>query len=205
MTQKSIDYYLAPQSPWTYLGHARLVAMAQKHGASIRIKPMDLGKIFPISGGLPLPKRAPQRQAYRLTELARFRDHLGLPLHVQPQYFPVAGDPAARVIIAVREADGQEAAVTYAGKVLAGVWADQRDIASEATLKAMLAECGLPESRYEESQEPSIQALYDADTQSAIDANVFGSPSYVVTDSAGKSELFWGQDRLDFVERALAA
>jgi 2-hydroxychromene-2-carboxylate isomerase len=200
MKQKTIDYYLAPQSPWTYLGHARLVAMAQKYGAKISIKPMDLGKIFPISGGLPLPKRAPQRQAYRLVELARFRDHLQMPLHVQPAFFPVAGDPAARVIIAVREADGQDAAVTFAGKVLAGVWADQRNIADVDTLKLMLAECGLPEGRYDESLSDSTQALYDADTQQAIDAQVFGSPSYVID-----GELFWGQDRLEFVERKLAA
>ena len=197
---KIIDYYLAPQSPWTYLGHTRLVALAKQHGASIRIKPMDLGKIFPISGGLPLPKRAPQRQAYRLLELARFRDHLKLPLNVQPAFFPVAGDPAARVIIAVREADGQEAAMTYAGKVLAGVWADERNIADVDTLKAMLTECGLPTVRYDESLEATIQALYDADTQSAMDAQVFGAPSFVVG-----GELFWGQDRLDFVERKLAS
>jgi 2-hydroxychromene-2-carboxylate isomerase len=201
MSQKTIDYYLAPQSPWTYLGHARLVAMAQKHGASIRIKPMDLGKIFPLSGGLPLPKRAPQRQSYRLLELARFRDHLQMPLNVQPAFFPVAGDPAARVIIAVRERDGQAAAVNFAGKVLAGVWAQERNIADVDTLKLILTECGLPPSRVEESlADDSIQALYDADTQSAIDAQVFGSPSYVID-----GELFWGQDRLDFVERKLAA
>lgn len=200
MSQKTIDYYLAPQSPWTYLGHARLVAMAQKHGASIRIKPMDLGKIFPLSGGLPLPKRAPQRQAYRFVELARFRDHLGLPLNLEPAFFPVAGDPAARVIIAVREADGDAKAVTYAGKVLAAVWAEQRNIADVDTLKALLAECGLATTRYEESLEPPIQALYEADTQSAIDVQAFGSPSYVID-----GELFWGQDRLEFVERKLAS
>jgi 2-hydroxychromene-2-carboxylate isomerase len=200
MNQKTVDYYLAPQSPWTYLGHARLAAMAKKHGAAIRIKPMDLGKIFPISGGLPLPKRAPQRQAYRLMELARFRDHLQMPLNVQPEFFPVAGDPAARVIIAVREADGADAAMALAGKVLAGVWADQRNIADVDTLKAMLAECRLPASRYEESLESNIQALYDADTQSAMDAEVFGSPAYVV-----EGEVFWGQDRLEFLERKLAA
>lgn len=199
MSQKTIDYYLAPQSPWTYFGHARLVAMAKKYGASIRIKPMDLGKIFPLSGGLPLPKRAPQRQAYRLVELGRFRDHLQMPLNVQPAFFPVAGDPAARVIIAVRESDGQEAAVTFAGKVLAGVWADQRNIADVDTLKLILSDCGLPAARYEESLAESVQAHYDADTQSAIDAQVFGSPSYVID-----GELFWGQDRLDFVERKLA-
>lgn len=199
MSQKTIDYYLAPQSPWTYLGHARLVAMAKKYGAKINIKPMDLGKIFPLSGGLPLPKRAPQRQAYRLVELARFRDHLKMPLHVQPQYFPVAGDPAARVIIAVRQIDGQEAAVTFAGKVLAGVWADERNIADVDTLKLILAECGLPTSRFEESLAESVQALYDVDTQTAIDVQVFGSPTFVID-----GELFWGQDRLDFVERKLA-
>ena len=120
MSPTFIDYYLAPQSPWTYLGHARLAALAAQHGAQIRIKPMDLAKIFPISGGLPLAKRAPQRQAYRLVELARFRDHLKLPLNLQPAFFPVAGDPAARVIIAVREQDGQSAAMTVAGKVLTG-------------------------------------------------------------------------------------
>lgn len=199
MSQKTIDYYLAPQSPWTYLGHARLVSMAKKHGATIQIKPMDLGKIFPISGGLPLPKRAPQRQAYRFVELARFRDHLQMPLHVQPAFFPVAGDPAARVIITVRESDGQAAAVDFAGKVLSGVWAQERNIADVDTLKLMLTECGLPTTRYEESLAESIQALYDADTQSAIDAQVFGSPAYVID-----GELFWGQDRLDFVERKLA-
>ncbi len=200
MSQKTIDYYLAPQSPWTYLGHARLVALAKKYGANITIKPMDLGKIFPISGGLPLPKRAPQRQLYRLAELARFRDHLKLPLNIQPAYFPVAGDPAARVIIAVREADGMEAAVNYGGKVLSAVWADERNIADVDTLKLMLTECGLPASRFEESLTESIQALYDADTQTAIDTQVFGSPTFVI-----EGELFWGQDRLDFVERKLAA
>ena len=200
MTQKTIEYYLAPQSPWTYFGHARLVALAKKYNATIKIKPMDLGKIFPLSGGLPLPKRAPQRQSYRLTELARFRDHLQMPLHVQPAFFPVAGDPAARVIIAVREADGQDAAVTFAGKVLAGVWADERNIADVDTLKLMLTECGLPTSRFEESLTESIQALYDADTQTAIEVQAFGSPTYVID-----GELFWGQDRLDFVERKLAS
>jgi 2-hydroxychromene-2-carboxylate isomerase len=198
MKNLNIDYYLAPQSPWTYLGHARLVALAKKYGAQITIKPMDLGKIFPLSGGLPLPKRAPQRQAYRITELTRFCDHLKMPLNIHPAFFPVAGDPAARVIIRVREADGMDAAVTYGGKVLSAVWADERNIADVDTLKAMLVECDLLASRYEESLTEAVQALYDADTQTAIDTQVFGSPTFVID-----GELFWGQDRLDFVERKL--
>ena len=72
-----VAYYLAPQSPWTYLGHQRFVAMALAAGAEVEVLPVDLGRIFPISGGLPLGKRAPQRQAYRLQELRRFSAFLG--------------------------------------------------------------------------------------------------------------------------------
>ena len=89
-----IDYYFTPQSPWTYLGHQRFADMARAAGASIKVLPVDLGgKVFPVSGGLPLAKRAPQRQAYRLVELKRFSEHLGLPLNLHPKYFPVAGAP----------------------------------------------------------------------------------------------------------------
>ena len=68
-----VQYYFAPQSPWTYLGHLRFWDVARKHGARIEVLPVDLGgKVFPVSGGLPLGKRAPQRQAYRLVEMKRF-------------------------------------------------------------------------------------------------------------------------------------
>jgi len=161
---------------------------------------MDLGgKVFPVSGGLPLGQRAPQRQAYRLVELARFRDALGLPLNLKPKYFPVSGDDAARLIIAVERADGAAAALRLTGAVLSAVWAHERNIADAATLAALLAECGLPAARLEASRTPEVQAAYDANTQRAIDAGVFGSPSYVID-----GEIFWGQDRLDFVERRLS-
>ena len=196
----SIDYYLAPQSPWTYLGHARFVQMAARHSAQVNLKPVDLGKVFPVSGGLPLGQRAPQRQAYRLLELARWRDALGLPLNVQPQYFPVPGEPAAKLIVAVQQADGTAAALDIAGRVLAAVWAQQRNIASADTLAELLAEAGLPAARLHESMLPAVQTQCDAHTQGAIAAGVFGGPSYVIG-----GEIFWGQDRLDFVERRLQA
>ena len=196
----SIDYYLAPQSPWTYLGHARLVQMAAKHGAQVRLKPVDLGKVFPVSGGLPLAQRAPQRQAYRLLELARWRDALGVPLNVEPTHFPVPGEPAAKLIVAVQLADGTAAALDIAGRVLAAVWAQQRHIANDDTLAELLAEAGLPAARLCAAATPEVQALCDAHTRDAIAAGVFGGPSYVID-----GELFWGQDRLEFVERRLKA
>ena len=195
---RHVDYYLAPQSPWTYLGHERFAAMAKAAGAGVRVLPVDLGKIFPISGGLPLPKRAPQRQAYRLVDLKRFSDHLGMPLNLHPKFFPVAGDDAARLIIAVDRADGTEDALSIAGAILRAVWAQERDIADAATLAQLLAECGLAPERLEDSRSPEVQARYAANTQEAADLGVFGAPTYVID-----GELFWGQDRLDFVQRRL--
>jgi 2-hydroxychromene-2-carboxylate isomerase len=193
-----IDYYFAPQSPWTYLGHARLLAMAEAAQATVRVLPADFGQIFAQSGGLPLPKRAPQRQAYRLLELARFRDALQLPLNVQPKFFPVAADPAARLIIAADLQNGPQASLRLSGAVFAAVWAQERDIASATTLAELLDECGLPPELLAYAQSATVQDQYDVNTRAAIEAGVFGAPSYCVA-----GEIFWGQDRLDFLERKL--
>ncbi len=197
---RTVDYYFAPQSPWTYLGHDRFAAIVRKAGATVRVRPVDLGSVFPVSGGLPLGKRAPQRQAYRLVELARFSQHLDLPLHPKPKFFPVAGDDAARLIIAVDLNDGVDAAMKLCGAVFRAVWAQERNIADPKVLDELLAECGLPARRGEQSQSQAVQERYEAYTQEAIETGVFGAPSYVI----GR-EIFWGQDRLHFVEQALKA
>lgn len=195
---KTVDYYLAPQSPWTYLGHQRFVQIAKDAGATVRVMPMDLGKVFPISGGLPLGKRAPQRQAYRLLELARFSKSLNLPLNLHPKFFPVAGDPAAKLIIAVDMHHGTPAALAITGDVLSAVWHKEHDIADAATLADLLSKHQLDAACLELSNSAEVQTRYDSYTQSAIDAQVFGAPSFVID-----GEMFWGQDRLDFVAAAL--
>ncbi len=196
---KTVDYYFAPQSPWTYLGHARFVEIAKSAGATVRVMPMDLGQVFPISGGLPLAKRAPQRQAYRLVELARFSQALQLPLNLHPKFFPVAGDPAARLIIAVDMHHGTKAALAITGAVLTAVWHEERDIADAATLTQLLTELKLDAACLTLAQTPEVQARYDSYTQRAMDTQVFGAPSFVID-----GELFWGQDRLDFVAHKLS-
>jgi carboxymethylenebutenolidase len=193
-----VDYYFAPQSPWTYLGHDRFARMARDSGAGLRVLPVDFGRIFPLSGGLPLAKRAAQRQAYRLVELRRFSEQLQLPLTLHPRFFPVAPDDAARLITAVDQQDGTDAAMALTGATLRAVWAQERNIADAQTLGQLLAECGLPAVRLEESRSAPVEARYQAHTQEAIDAGVFGAPTYCVD-----GELFWGQDRLDFVQRRL--
>lgn len=197
---RSVDYFFATMSPWTYLGHARFVRIAREAGATVRVRPMDLGQVFPVSGGLPLPKRAPQRQAYRLVELRRFADWLQLPLNLQPAFFPVKGDASAQLIVAVDQHDGSDAALALTGAVLAACWAQDRDIADPATLAALLQECGLPAERLAQSQTPAVATACQAHTQAAIAGGVFGAPSYVLD-----GEIFWGQDRLDFLQHQLGA
>ncbi len=197
---KVCEYFFAPQSPWTYLGHARFVGLAKQYGAQIEIKPCDLGRVFNVSGGLPLAKRPPQRQAYRLLELRRWSEFLQMPLNPQPKFFPVAGDPAAKLIIATKLAHGTDAALNLAGTIMRALWAEEKNIGDPDTLIALTLECGHDgKALLKSSETASVQSEYDRFTDEAIAANVFGSPWYVVD-----GEGFWGQDRLDFVERALA-
>ena len=196
----TIDYYFNPQSPWTYLGHARFSRLAQQAGAQVRLMPIDLGAVFPVSGGLPLAQRAPQRQAYRLVEMQRFSDHLGIPIRLHPKFFPVPVDAVAQLMVAVDVHDGTEAAMAFCAAVFEALWQHERNLADPEHLATLLAACGLPAERAAEAAHPDIRARYTGYTQQAITAGVFGAPSYVLN-----GEIFWGQDRLDFLERALAA
>lgn len=195
---KAIDYYLSPMSPWTYLGHARLADIARRHGAIINVKPVDFGKVFPVSGGLPLAKRAPQRQAYRLVELKRWRDYLGVPLTIEPKFFPYDSNLASRLVIAAGTR-GAGAAMRLAGAILKACWAEERNMGDEAEVFKVVAEQGLePRGLIAAAKSDEGQAHYDELSQEAIDLQVFGAPTYVYN-----GELFWGQDRLEFLERAL--
>ena len=197
---KVCEYFFAPISPWTYLGHEHFVALAKKHGVQVEVKPCDLGKVFNVSGGLPLAKRPPQRQAYRLVELKRWSEHLQMPLNLNPKFFPVPADSAAKLIIATRLAHGTDAALGVAGAIMRAIWTEERNISDADTLVAIALECGHDgKSLVKSSETASVQAEYDRFTDEAIAKNVFGSPWYVVDD-----EGFWGQDRLDFVERAFS-
>ena len=195
---KVCEYYFSLQSPWVYLGHQRFLDLAKQQGVKIEMKPFDLGKVFAISGGLPLAKRAPQRQAYRLTEMQRWSEHLAVPMHLQPTFFPVAADPAALMIIAAQLAHGTEAALNLSGAIMRAVWAEQKNIADADTLAGLAFDCELDGKQLLKSSETaSVQADYDRFTNEAIPANVFGVPWFVY-----QGESFWGQDRLDFLERA---
>lgn len=196
---KLIDYYFTPVSPYTYLGHDRFLEIAARHDANVAVKPVDYGRIFAASGGLPLKQRAPQRQAYRLVELERWAKHLGKSIHLRPKHFPVPPDAAAKWIIAA-QARGEADAARLSGALLRAVWTEERDISDAPTLAAIATEQGLdPTVLAAGSASPEVAFRYDALTQEALGRQIFGAPTYVYRD-----ELFWGQDRLDFLDRALA-
>ncbi len=198
---KVVDYYFSLSSPWTFLGHARFVELAARHGAAVNVKPVDLGGgIFPATGGLPVHKRPKARQAYRLLELKRWSALLDLPLNPHPRFFPVATASAARMIVAAELAHGAAAALDLAGRVLAAVWVDDCDIADAETLAAAATASGLDAAALAaRAASDEVELRYRANTEEALARGVFGAPSYIYRD-----ELFWGQDRLDFLDRALA-
>jgi carboxymethylenebutenolidase len=192
-----IDYYFTPMSPWTFLGSERFHRIAAKAGAEIRYRPVDYGRIFPASGGLPVRKRAPQRQAYRLMELKRWAEHTGIPLIVEPVNFPQPDELAALTLIAADEAGADMAGLcTALGHAL---WVEDRVIDDPATLRELLARHGASPDLIDRARSDEIKARRDAYNEEALAIGVFGAPTYVLD-----GELFWGQDRLDFLERRLA-
>lgn len=194
---KTIEHFFSITSPWTFLGFQRLTEIAARNGATLVHKPVDLGKVFSVSGGLPLPKRSPQRQAYRLAELARWRDYLGIAINPQPKFFPVKGWPAAGMVIAARQRKLDDGTLAHA--ILRAVWVEERNIDDLETLKAIAAAQGFDGAALIKAAEgEAVTKAFEADTQEAMDRGVFGAPTYLY-----KGEMFWGQDRLEFLERAV--
>lgn len=194
---KVVDYFYALQSPFAYLGSALFEEILDRQGATAVCKPANFMAVFEATGGLPLPKRSPARQKYRLVELERWREVRGVPLNLQPAHFPVADLPAATLVIAA-EKSGQDAlALSHA--IMRAVWAEERDVSDPATLKAIADAAGLDGATLLEAAEvPSCATQYEANTAEAIERNVFGAPFFFYGD-----EPFWGQDRLDLLDRAL--
>jgi len=179
------------------LGDARFQDLAKRFGARVVYHPLSSPDLFPATGGQLLKDRAQHRKDYRLIELERWRNHLGVPLNVQPKHFPVPEAPASKLILATQEADLDAGPLLSA--ILKAVWAGELDVSDTATLKTLTDGCGLDGSALlQASLDESFDIAFFETTQAAIVRGVFGYPSYVYND-----ELFWGQDRLDFLERAL--
>ena len=194
-----VDYFMTTSSPWSYLGARRLMAMTRKVGADVTVYAVDFGQIFSQSGGLPLPKRAPQRRAYRLVELARWKQRLALPLVIEPQNFPAKTQLSAHLVTATRLAGGD--ALLLSTLILESLWEQDVSIDEESVLAACCDKAGLDgPALIEAAKSEKTRAVFAEDTERALHLGVFGAPSYMID-----GELFWGQDRLDFVSEKLGA
>ncbi len=197
---KTVDYYLTAASPWAFLGHARFSEIASRFNATVNHKPIDLvSGVFPHTGGLPVKKRSAARQAYRLAELRRWSALFGINMKLQPTYFP-AKTPAADHVITAAVVRGEDPTELIQG-IMESLWVEDKDIDDPATLRDVAITHGYGNLDFlEQTASPDVLARYEANTKEALERGVFGVPSYVIGD-----ELLWGQDRLDFVERILAA
>jgi 2-hydroxychromene-2-carboxylate isomerase len=192
-----IDYFFAAISPFVYLGGQRLEAIAARHGAAVRYVPIDAPALFPRTGGQVLADRHPSRKAYRLQELKRWSARLGVPLNLQPAFFPVNPAPASYAIIAAAKVGGGD----LGGLVHAfprAVWAEERNISEDEVVKEILTKHGFDASIADKYMLMAAET-YANNLEEAVSRAVFGVPTYVVGD-----QIFWGQDRLEDLDLHLA-
>jgi 2-hydroxychromene-2-carboxylate isomerase len=195
-----IDYYLSLNSPWTYLGSARFIGLVDRYDVDVAVKPAKFGEVFAHTGGLPVAKRSPQRQAYRMMELRRWRDELEIPIVSQPKYFPADETAGTRAVIAASLAGAD--ALLLSSEIGRAVWELEENIAEADVLRAAGERAGVDIAAVlaaaPEAEE--LDAIWANNTEQAIATGVFGAPSYVFEDG----EIMWGQDRLSFVAKKLS-
>jgi 2-hydroxychromene-2-carboxylate isomerase len=196
---RQVDWYFSVLSPWAYIGHRLFMDIARRHQLSINYKPVALTKVFSETGGLPLGKRHPARQRYRILELQRWREKRGLEFDLHPRFWPFDAELADRLVIAAVHQGIDPGG--FLGRAFAAVWERQLNLAEEPTLRAIGEELGLPAlALLTAARSEATAAAYRQNVADAIAADAFGSPCFVLD-----GEVFWGQDRLELLDDALTS
>ncbi|MCG8693039.1 MAG: 2-hydroxychromene-2-carboxylate isomerase [Minwuiales bacterium] len=196
---KEIEYFYSAHSAYAYLGSARFMEIAANAGRSILHKPFDLRRVVPEVGSVPFGKRTGKHLAYYFgREIVRWAEERNAPvMDGTPTHH--SNDmtlPNCMLIAGVKQGHNID---QLAHAMLEQHWRDDADLADVPTLARMAREVGLdPEPLLEAASSPDVVATYEANTKEAIGRSVFGSPAYVVD-----GDMFYGQDRLEMVERAL--
>ncbi len=194
---REVDYYFSLSSPWAYIGHKVFRDLVEAFDLKVNHKPVALVDLFSETGGLPLVKRHPVRQRYRLVELQRWRDKRGLSFHLQPKFSPFNARLVDGVVIAAIGAGFDPD--PFLRRAFPAVWEDELNLADPAVVAKIADDAGLPgEKLVERSGTEEISAAYEQNRQDAIAADVVGSPVYVLD-----GEVFWGQDRIELLADAL--
>lgn len=200
---QTIECFYTLSSPWAYFGGPRLAQIAAKHGATVRLRPFDFQKIVPQTGGIPIRTRPEARRAYHDRELARWGAFLGMPVNPRPRHYPrdapMDNRAATRAVIAAQQLGLDAMRLSHA--ILQALWAEERETKTREAIAVIAREAGLDPARlFDPALDAEVAREFAANDAAALEAGVFGSPTYVL-----RGEPFWGQDRLEFVDRALAA
>ena len=193
-----VDYFMSHGSPWTFLGHNRLNKIVKKFNVQLNMYPVNYGEIFPISGGLPVSKRPLQRQKIRLQELKRWAEFLNIDLIPEPKFFPSKSLLPSLLIIAAKIKKTNKD-FELASSIMNALWVKELNVDEENTLKNIMDNLELDSEdllSFAKSQE--CESIFKEYTKIAIEKNVFGAPTFIIDD-----QIYWGQDRLDFIERHL--
>jgi 2-hydroxychromene-2-carboxylate isomerase len=194
----TIDFYFSTLSPYTYLAGNRLEQLAAAHDAQITYKPFDIQALFPRTGGTAPKDRHPARQEYRLIEMERQAKKLDLPINLKPAHWPTNAAPSSYAIIAAENAGGGDLGALVQS-ILRACWAEEKDIAEDAVIRECLTAAGFDASLADSGLLAGAET-YGQNLEDAVSAGVFGAPFYVTGDGA----KFWGQDRLDDLDRHLS-
>lgn len=194
-----IDFYLSIESIWTHIGYQAILRTLRQHGATPRLIPVDLRALFAATGGIPFRERHAARQRYRDFEVQRWCARRGVTLNLDSPHLPPKASLADRVVIACDQAGHDP--LGFVALALEATWCERRDIGDPAVVADCAARAELPAGALlRAAQADEAQQIYQANLARAVDANVFGTPSLV-----RDGEVFWGQDRLEMLEEALAS
>jgi 2-hydroxychromene-2-carboxylate isomerase len=190
----TLDFYWDFSSPFAYLGSTQAEALAARTGATLRWRPMLLGGLFRAIGQVdaPIATFSPAKQRHTMKDLERWAAHWGVPYQF-PTRFPMMTIKPLRVYLALPE----DRKAGFRERTFRAYWGEDRDISDDGELRALIGE-GADEI-LARTADPAIKEALKVATEQAVALGVFGAPTWVVDET----ELFWGQDRIPLVERAL--
>lgn len=194
---KSVEFYFDFGSPTSYLAYTQLPGICAEAGAELVYRPVLLGGVFQATGNAS-PIAVPAKGRYTLIDMTRFAHRYGVPMKMNP-HFPINTLTLMRAATGVqlRQPERFEALLAC---VFKGMWVDALNLGDPAVLGPLLAEAGFdPQALLALTAEQEVKDALKANTEAAIKRGMFGAPTFFVG-----NEMFFGQDRLDFVREALA-
>ena len=191
---RKLEFFWDVGSPYTYLASTQMNALRQRTGAEVEFRPLLLGGVFKAAGNQ-LPATVPNKAQYMLKDLARWRDYYGVPFKLDAPFPLVTLLPMRTAIAAAARGKGEE----YCHAIFRAYWGEGRDVSAPDEVGRVLQMLGLdPKELLEAANAQEVKDKLRANTDEAVARGAFGAPAMFIGD-----ELYWGNDRLDFVERAL--